>query len=424
MPKGRVAAGLRRKALDGAHDVVEADHVSVEHRSAAIQRESITGQVDDVDVGCAQRDAFLDDARALVHQRIDAAVYDFAVGDLARRDSAFLAIVDDHRIDHRVGQRIATTRRILVPAHSGLLPETSQFAQLVGDLRVHDMRLLDVAAFADVPADVVAGQIAHAKRAHRHPEFLQCAIDLLRRGTFLQQEESLPQVLLDHPVADEAVAHPGYDRGLADLLGHLHHRRHHVGRGLLAAHDFEQFHHVRWAEEMQADDILRTASEGGDAIDVERRRIGRHYRAGLHARVQLLEHRLLDCNVLEDRFDHEVGMRDVAVRQGRREQRHRLFQLFGRQLALFQRAFIVPADGRKPLVERLLLCLQYRHREAGVQEIHRDAATHRTGTDDGDAFDLARHGTHADAGNLRRRALGKKRMAQRARLRGQHELRK
>ena len=47
-------------------------------------REAVAGEVDDVDVGCALRDAFLEHARALVDQREDAAVDDLLVVDRSR----------------------------------------------------------------------------------------------------------------------------------------------------------------------------------------------------------------------------------------------------------------------------------------------------------------------------------------------------
>jgi hypothetical protein len=74
------------------------------------------------------------------------------------------------------------------------------------------------AALADRPADVVAGQVAHAERAHGEAELLDRAVHLLRRGAFVQQEAGLAAVLLDHAVADEAVGDAGHHGRLLDLL--------------------------------------------------------------------------------------------------------------------------------------------------------------------------------------------------------------
>ena len=57
-------------------DLVEADRLRVEHRSALGRRETIAREVDDVDVARPQRDALLEDARAFVDQREDAALHD------------------------------------------------------------------------------------------------------------------------------------------------------------------------------------------------------------------------------------------------------------------------------------------------------------------------------------------------------------
>src|SRR5690349_629088 len=65
--------------VEGGHAFVhllQADRVGVEHRPAAIAREAVAREVDDVDVGGAQRVAFFQDLRALVHERVDLALDD------------------------------------------------------------------------------------------------------------------------------------------------------------------------------------------------------------------------------------------------------------------------------------------------------------------------------------------------------------
>ena len=60
---------------------------------------------------------------------------------------------------------------------------------------------------------------------------------------------------------------------------------------------------------------------------------------------------------------------------------------------------------------------------AGVQEVHRDAAAHRAGADDRDALDRRASACRpATSAILRGRALGEERVAQRARFRRLHEL--
>src|SRR4026207_276035 len=55
---------------------------------------------------------------------------------------------------------------VVIPAGPGFLAEAAELAQPVGDLGVTDLGMLGASAFADVPADVVAGQVAHPERTH------------------------------------------------------------------------------------------------------------------------------------------------------------------------------------------------------------------------------------------------------------------
>ena len=48
---------IGREARHAANDVVEAQHVRVEHGTAAVQRKPIAGEVNDVDIGRALRNA-------------------------------------------------------------------------------------------------------------------------------------------------------------------------------------------------------------------------------------------------------------------------------------------------------------------------------------------------------------------------------
>src|SRR5689334_9547687 len=72
--------------VEGGHAVVhllQADGVGVEHRPAAVAREPVAGEVDHVDVGGAQRVAFLEDLGALVDERVDLALDDLVAGEAA-----------------------------------------------------------------------------------------------------------------------------------------------------------------------------------------------------------------------------------------------------------------------------------------------------------------------------------------------------
>ena len=78
------------------------------------------------------------------------------------------------------------------------------------------------------------------------------------------------------------------------------------------------------------------------------------------------------------------------------------------------------AHGQSP-IERRLVLLEHRDRNAGVGEAHRDAAAHRAESEHGGRTDRPRRRALRYIGDLRRRALGKERMPQRLRLRRLHE---
>ena len=99
------------------------------------------------------------------------------------------------------------------------------------------------------------------------------------------------------------------------FLASRHDGGQHVLGGFLAAHHFQQLHHVGRAEEVHADHVLRTLGEGGDLVDVERRGVGGQDGAGLGDAVELLEHLFLDAQFLEHGLDDEVGVLQVVVAQ-------------------------------------------------------------------------------------------------------------
>ncbi|MNR10048.1 hypothetical protein D3C85_1262770 [compost metagenome] len=98
----------------------------------------------------------------------------------------------------------------------------------------------------------------------------------------------------EHAVADEAEAHPGHHRDLADAFGDFQRSGQDIGGRGRAAHHFEQAHDVGRAEEMQADYVLRPACDDGNGVDIQGGGIARENRAGLAYLVQGTEHLLLD----------------------------------------------------------------------------------------------------------------------------------
>jgi hypothetical protein len=101
--------------------------------------------------------------------------------------------------------------------------------------------LLGVAALADGPADVVAGQIAHAERAHRKAELFHSPC---RPAAGVQPSSSRKPAwrlycsIMRLPMKPSQT--PDTTVGLPDLLAQRHHGGENVLAGLFATHHFEQ----------------------------------------------------------------------------------------------------------------------------------------------------------------------------------------
>ena len=99
-----------------------------------------------------------------------------------------------------------------------------------------------------------------------------------------------------------------------------------------------------------------------------------------------------------------------------------LLDLLGGQLALGRAGLVILAHHAGAAVERLLAHLDDRHRDAGRQEVHRDAAAHGARADHADALDVARRGAFGQAVDLGRLALGEEEILLRPGLGAAHQL--
>ena len=246
---------------------------------------------------------------------------------------------------------------IVVEAGAGLLAAPALFAQDVPDRRA--LRRLGR------PADVETGKIAHRERPHRHAEVGQHAVDRPRRRAFENELHRLTLALGQHPVADEAVADADDHPDLADLGRERCDRRQDRFRGLGAAHDLEEPHHVRRREEVHAEHVLRPLGHRRDVVDVEIGGVRGEDRAGFGDRIEPLEHFLFYVHILEHRFDHEVGLGQRAEVERGLEPPHPLVDLLHRQSALLGGRLVVAAHDRDPAVERLLRGLHDGDGDAG-----------------------------------------------------------
>ncbi|MNL33958.1 hypothetical protein D3C87_1558970 [compost metagenome] len=99
---------------------------------------------------------------------------------------------------------------------------------------------------------------------------MQRRIHLIRISALQQHFACFQHIGIEHAIADKSVAvarhHTDLAHAPAQRQGCLNYRRSRLG----ATDDFEQFHDVRRAEKVQAQDLLRTACNGSDGVDVQR----------------------------------------------------------------------------------------------------------------------------------------------------------
>src|SRR6185437_14595464 len=191
----------RGKPLHRGDDPVEPDLLRPVHRATLVGRKSVPVHEHHVDVTRAHRNALFEYARALVHQRMQQAIQDFRLRQRPPCDPLLRRHGLDQLQDLRIGA--ASTALVTIEALAALLPQPPG-----GDEPLQNRRAAliggQLTALADEQPDIVAGQVAHRQGTHGKPEVLDHPIDLLRRGSLLQQELGLVRVELQHAITDEA----------------------------------------------------------------------------------------------------------------------------------------------------------------------------------------------------------------------------
>ena len=368
--------------MHGLHHIEQTHLIGIIHRAAAPNGETVAHQIHHVDVAGFGRNAFFQNVRGLIDQRIDQALHDLFVRNLARCDAQCGAMVFNHLDDFGIRNGIAFASDIVIPARTGLLAKAAFFAQQISGLAVLHVGFFKVAALADGPTNIVARQVTHAERAHGKAKFFHRFVNLRRGATLVQQKATLAAILLDHAVANETITHARYHGGLLDLFRQRHHRGQHVLGRFLTAYHFKQLHHIGRAEEVHADHVLRALGERSNFVDIQGGGVGRQDRTRLHHPIKLLEHGLFHANFFKHGFNDHVRVFEVVVAQRGTQQAHALLVFVLFEFAFFDLGFVILANGGNAAVQRLLLHFQHLHRNAGVEEIHRDTAAHRAGTND------------------------------------------
>src|SRR5215813_10525040 len=221
--RGRPRLAVARvEARHVGEHLLEPDLIGVEHGATTIAREPVAVEVRDVDVARPQRDAFLEDARALVDEGPQAALQDLVVADLPPFDPALLGAGGDERLHLGIGLGRTAARLVAVPPRARLLAEAPLLAEAITHVRVAEIlaprgRL----ALADPPAHVEAGQVLHGEGPHGEAEVVDDLVDLLGRGSLLHEEFRLAEIGRQHAVAYEAVAIAREHPHLADAPGEL-----------------------------------------------------------------------------------------------------------------------------------------------------------------------------------------------------------
>src|SRR5690606_37939687 len=129
-----------------------------EHRAAAIDRPAIAIDPHDIDIARALRLAFGQNQRAFVDHRIERALDNFLIGDLALFDPGPLAKFFDDFGDAGAFRRTALVV-IIIESRLLFLAPAAFGAQRVADR-------FDAVGIA-VPTDVDAREVAHLERPHR-----------------------------------------------------------------------------------------------------------------------------------------------------------------------------------------------------------------------------------------------------------------
>ena len=385
----------------------QADGVGVEHRPAAIARETVTGGPHHVDVACANRHALLEDAHALVEQRIQAALDDFlrTVFALRHVQLAGAILEDGERLGVVVALAVASL--VAVVTLAVLLAQATRLDQgEIGLVIVRIRRKAFGIRLVHVHADVDTGHVEHGEDAHRHAPLFERGIDLAWRGALQHHALGLARIAFHHAVADEAVTHSCQHRRLAQGLGQVHDSADGFGRRIGGAHHLQQGHDVRGREKVHADDVARTRGGAGDLIDIERGGIAGQHGAGLGHLVQPGEYLLLERHVLEYRFDDDVGVFQVGVVERGLDQPHALGLVLGRNAPALDHGRIRPVDAGEAAIQGLAAGIDHDDRQAGVGEADGDAAAHGAGADDAALLHLARPGLGRQVGHAAGFAVG------------------
>ena len=191
---------------------------------------------------------------------------------------------------------------------------------------------------------------------------------------------------MQNPVTDKAVTDANLHRDLAKPFRQRIAGRQRVIGCPRAAHNLQQFHDMRRAEEMQADKPRRVSQTCGHGVDVEIGGVAGQHRVR-RRRIQHRQNIAFHLHVLKYRLDHQIGRVDTVI-AGLKADR----ALFGRRHpGLDQAALngtIIQAGHALPCrLQRGIIAFDQRHRASRAGQRMRDTGPHRAATDDDGAVE-------------------------------------
>src|SRR5580704_65174 len=145
---------------DALEHFFEANSVGIPHGTAAMCGKTVAIQINDVDVGSAQRVTFFQNPRTLVDKRIDAAICDLLGGDSTLHDSGLCNPFAKEFINGwvRAGLPLVV---VLVPTRSGFLPEPAELTQTIfGEGLTNAGHFQVPILLANSPANIETGEVA------------------------------------------------------------------------------------------------------------------------------------------------------------------------------------------------------------------------------------------------------------------------
>ncbi|MNF68938.1 hypothetical protein D3C84_508090 [compost metagenome] len=237
---------------------------------------------------------------------------------------------------------------------------------------------------------VDAHHVEHTERPHGETEALQRCVHLVGISAFQQHFSRFEHIGIEHAVADETVAIARHHTDLAHALAERQCRVEHRRCSLRATDDFQQFHDMRRAEEVQAQHLLRPTCDRGDGIDVQCRSIAGQNRLRFEQAIELAENFLLELKVFVHRFDDQVDIADGRITLCRRNARDTGIGFALINTPLTHVVGVGVRYGGQRLLQHLRIVVDPLHGHSGVGQAHDNATAHGARADDGGALNIRR----------------------------------